>query len=80
MSSHVQFEASVSVKMIRASSYLWTVSDHTYQSRLGLSGLERDSWNHGWSEDVWFMTMSAITRMPRWWAASRKSRTSSTLP
>ena len=40
----------MSVKMIRASSYLWTVSDHTYQSRLGLSGLERDSWNHSWSD------------------------------
>ena len=37
----------MSMKMIRASSYLCTVSDHTYQSRLGLSGLERDSWNHG---------------------------------
>ena len=79
-SSQVQFDVSVSVKMIRASSYLWTVSDHTYQSRLGLSGLERDSWNHAWSDDVWFMTRSAITRMPRWWAASMKSRTSSTTP
>ena len=53
------------------------MSDQTYQSRLGLSGRERDSWNHGWSVDVWFMTRSAITRMPRWWAASMKSRTSS---
>ena len=41
------------------------LSDHTYQSRLGLSGLERDSWNHGWSLDVWFITMSAITRIRR---------------
>ncbi len=55
----------MSVKMIRASSYFWYVSDHTYQSRFGLSALERDSWNHGWSLDVWFMTRSAITRMPR---------------
>ena len=30
--------------------------------------------------DVWFMTRSAITRMPRWCAASMKSRTSSTVP
>ena len=41
-----------------------SVSDHTYQSRLGESGLERDSWNQGWSLEVWFMTKSAITRMP----------------
>jgi hypothetical protein len=56
------------------------VSDQTYQSRFGLSGLERDSWNHGWSLEVWFMTRSAITRIPRWCACSMKSRTSSTTP
>ena len=46
--------------------------DHTYQSRLGESGLERDSWNHGCSLEVWFMTKSAITRMPSWCAWSTK--------
>ena len=50
------------------------MSDHTYQSRLGESGLERDSWNHGWSVEVWFMTRSAITRIRRAWAASISSR------
>ena len=79
-SSQVQLEVSVSVKMIRASSYLWTVSDHTYQSRSGESRRLARAWNHGWSQDVWFMTRSAMTRMPRWWAASMKSRTSSTVP
>ena len=68
------------MKMIRASSYGATVSDQTYQSRLGLSGLDRDSWNHGWSLDVWFMTRSAMTRSPRWCAASMNSRTSSMSP
>jgi hypothetical protein len=47
---------------------------------LGLSRDERDSWNHGWSEDVWFMTRSAMTRMPRSWAASMNARTSSIVP
>src|SRR3954466_1031599 len=79
-SSHVQFEVSVSVKMIRASSYLCTVSDQTYQSRFGESGLERDSWNHGWSEEVWFMTRSAMTRSPRWCAAEMNSLTSAIVP
>ena len=62
----------MSTKMIRASRYLWSVSDHTYQSRLGDPG-RRDSWNQGWGSEVWFITMSAITRMPRAWAASRNS-------
>ena len=41
---------------------------------------ERDSWNHGWSLDVWFMTRSATTRIPRWCAWSTKVRKSSTVP
>ena len=32
------------------------------------------AWNHGCWSEVWFMTKSMITRMPRSWAASRKSR------
>ncbi len=56
------------------------MSDQTYQSRFGESGLERDSWNHGWSLEVWFMTKSAITRMPSWWAWSTKRLKSSTTP
>ena len=31
----------------------------------------------GGREEVWFITRSAMTRMPRWWAASMNSRTSS---
>jgi hypothetical protein len=41
------------------------VSDQTYQSRFGESGELRASWNHGWSDEVWFMTRSAITRICR---------------
>ena len=41
---------------------------------------ERDSWNHGCSDDVWFMTRSAITRMPRSCACSTKVRKSSSVP
>ena len=66
--------------MMRASWYRSGVSDHTYQSRLGESGLERDSWNQGWSDEVWFITRSAITRMRRAWAASMNSWMSSTEP
>ena len=39
----------------------------------GRSGSVRDSWNHGWSDEVWFMTRSAITRIPRWCACSTNS-------
>ena len=56
------------------------MSDQTYQSRFGESGLERDSWNHGCSFEVWFMTRSAITRIPRWCAASTNDLKSSTVP
>ena len=44
-----------------------TSSDHEWfqQARNAPAGSLRDSWNHGWSDDVWFMTRSAITRMPR---------------
>ena len=38
VSLHVQFDFSVSVKMMRASLYFWAVSLHTYQSRFGESG------------------------------------------
>ena len=39
---------------------------HTYQSRFGLSRLERDSRNQGCSSELWFNTRSRITRIPRW--------------
>ena len=77
---HVQFEVSVSVKMIRASSYQCTVSDHTYQSRFGLSRVRRDSGlprvvargvvHH----EVGDHADAALVQ------ASMKSRTSSTVP
>jgi hypothetical protein len=47
---------------------------------LGESGDERASWNHGCASEVWFMTRSAMTRIPREWAASTKVRKSSTVP
>ena len=52
------------------------MSDHTYQSRFGEAGSDRASWNQGWSDEVWFITRSAMTRMPRSWAASRSRRRS----
>ena len=66
--------------MTRASLQRSGSSPHTYQSALGLVRSWRDSWNHGWASDVWFITMSAMTRMPRRCASSRNSATSSTLP
>ena len=38
------------------------------------------AWNHGCWSEVWFMTKSMITRMPREWAAFRKSLKSSMSP
>ena len=32
--------------------------------RTGPSGCRRDSWNHWWASEVWFITRSMITRMP----------------
>ncbi len=67
--------------MIRASSYLCGVSDHTYQSRSGEpAGASRARWNHACSLEVWFITRSAMTRSPRSWAASMKALTSSIVP
>ena len=60
-----------------------TSSDHPWfqESRSGdPGGALRARWNHGWSLDVWFMTKSAMTRSPRWCAASMNSRTSSMFP
>ena len=70
----------MSTKMIRASLYGSSLSDQTYQSALGPFGSERDSWNHGWSDEVWFMTRSTMTRIPCSCAAATKVRKSSTVP
>ena len=51
--------------MTRASLQRWSSSPHTYQSALGLVRSWRLSWNHGCWSLVWFITMSAMTRMPR---------------
>ena len=40
-------------------------SRQTYQSRFGLSRLERDAWNHGCWSEVWFGTQSSTTLMSR---------------
>ena len=53
---------------------------HQYQSRFGLSGLERDSANHGCSSDVWLTTRSMISRMPRAWTASSSASKSASVP
>ena len=78
--SHVQFDGSVSRKMMRASPQRWSSSPQTYQSPYGPVGSVRLAWNHGWSLDVWFMTRSAITRIPRWCAWSTKYLKSSIVP
>ena len=48
--------------MIRALRYGVSVSLHTYQFRRGLSRELRDSWNHACWSEVWFSTISMITR------------------
>ena len=78
--SKVQFDGSVSTKITRASGHCWSSSPHTYQSAFGFVRSWRDSWNHGWASEVWFITMSAMTRMPRRWASSINSTASSTVP
>ena len=54
----------MSTKITRASLQRWSSSPHTYQSAFGLVRSWRLSWNHGCWSEVWFITMSAITRMP----------------
>ena len=56
------------------------MSDQTYQSAFGESGPSRDSWNHGCSLEVWFITKSVITRIPRSCADSTNDANSSTVP
>ncbi len=55
-------------------------SAQTYQSRLGLSRDDRDSWNHGWSMLVWFGTRSSSTLIPRAAASSTSVSTSANVP
>src|ERR687891_601980 len=55
--------------MIRASAYVWSVSLHTYQSRLGFLRDDRASTNHGCWSLVWLTTSSVMTRRPRRCAA-----------
>jgi hypothetical protein len=57
------------------------VSDQTYQSRSGEPfGALRAFWNQGWSLEVWFITRSAMIRIPRSCAASIRARMSSIVP
>ena len=72
-SSHVQFDVSVSVKMIRASSYFCGVSDHVPLALGEPADASRARLNHSCSEEVWFITRSTMTRSPRSWAASMKA-------
>ena len=48
--------------------------------RTGPSGSLRLAWNHGCWSEVWFMTKSMITRMPRSCAASTSSTKSPMVP
>ncbi len=66
--------------MIRASPQRWSSSFQTYQSAFGLVRSWRLSWNHGCWSDVWFITMSAMTRMPRLWASSMSTTASPIVP
>ncbi|CAB4946727.1 unannotated protein [freshwater metagenome] len=71
----------MSTKMIRASEYSSSSSFQTYQSRSGEPfGAFLARWNHSWSDEVWFITRSAMIRMPRSWAASMSARMSSIVP
>ena len=56
------------------------MSDQTYQSAFGLSASWRDSWNQGCSLEVWFITKSVMTRIPRSCAASTNAANSSRVP
>jgi hypothetical protein len=73
-------DGSESTKMTRASLHRSLSSLHTYQSALGLVRSRRDSWNQGCWSDVWFMTRSAMTRMPRLCADSMNAAQSSSVP
>ena len=68
------------MKTTRASGHRWSSSFQTYQSAFGLSRLWRDSTNHGCWSEVWLMTRSAMTRMPRAWASTSSASMSSTEP
>ena len=68
------------MKTTRASGHRWSSSFQTYQSAFGLSRPWRDSTNQGCSSDVWLITRSAMTRMPRAWASVRSIWMSSTVP
>ena len=48
-----------------ASGHFWSSSLHTYQSARRFVRSCRDSWNHGCWSLVWFITRSAMMRMPR---------------
>ena len=69
-----QFDFSVSRKMIRVSGHFSSVSDHTYQSRAADPGLARRArWNQGCWSEVWLITSSVMTRMPRRCASFTKA-------
>ena len=44
------------------------------------AGASRARWNHSCSDEVWFITRSTMTRMPRSWAPSMNALTSSIVP
>ena len=63
--------------------YVWSDTDELYQdARIIFVDTEPSNWtwDHGCWSEVWFMTKSMITRMPREWAASRNSWKSSMEP
>jgi hypothetical protein len=66
--------------MIRASGQRWSSSFQTYQSAFGFVRSCRDSWNHGCWSLVWFITMSAMIRMPRRCASSMSCSASARSP
>ena len=51
-----------------------------YQSPCGPFGSVRDDWNHGCASLVWFMTRSAMTRIPRRCASSTRATASARSP
>ena len=79
--SQVQFDFSVSVKMMRVPAYFWSLSLQTYQSRaLESGGLRLARLNQGCWSEVWLTTSSVITRSSRRLASCMKRRKSRMLP
>jgi hypothetical protein len=79
--SQVQFDVSVSVKMMRVPAYFSSrIAPHVEVAPDGAAGRARARWNHACWSEVWLTTSSVITRMPSSCAAFMKARKSRSVP